>query len=331
MVKYMCDQDGSGAVGCGHKGEVSPYDGNAKLPWKVEWAAKFKVFDVDIEGGGKDHSTKGGSRDVANHISREVFETESPYDIPYEFFLVGGKKMSSSKGTGSSSEEIAGTVPTKIFRLALLSKDIKKAINFDPEGDTIPLLYDLYDKSAEYFWTNSEDDGSRLFELAHGGDTPKEMFLPRFSLVAFIAQMPHLDAYVEFEKDKGSALTSDEKKEIDERITHAKKWIEEYAPERFKYELQKDSVPEGAESLSPEVKSLLRELVRYIVQNESLDGGELHHEIHRIRKESDVEPKEFFGAIYQSFLGSESGPKVGWFLSVLDRDFLISRLKEVST
>jgi lysyl-tRNA synthetase class 1 len=60
-VRYFCDVEASGAEGCGFKGDISPFDGNAKLPFKVEWAAKFKVFGVHIEGSGKDLSTKGGA------------------------------------------------------------------------------------------------------------------------------------------------------------------------------------------------------------------------------------------------------------------------------
>src|SRR3990167_4471149 len=78
----------------------------------------------EFEGGGKDHSTKGGSRDVANHISRDVFGYEPPFDMPYEFFLVGGKKMSSSKGHGSSAKEISDLFSSPLVRLSLIGKDI---------------------------------------------------------------------------------------------------------------------------------------------------------------------------------------------------------------
>lgn len=124
---------------------------------------------VDIEGAGNDHSTKGGSRDVATHISKEVFKYEPPLDVPYEFFLVGGSKMSSSKGQGSSAKEISDLVPAKILRLALLSKDPMHAFSFDPEGDIIPVLYDLYDKLAGEYWAGTRDDFARLFEYVHPG------------------------------------------------------------------------------------------------------------------------------------------------------------------
>ena len=116
------------------------------------------MLGVDIEGAGKDHSTKGGARDVANAIARDVFNIEPPFDVPYEFFLVGGKKMSSSKGHGASAREIADLLPPHILRLALIGKDIKQQFNLEPEGDTVPVLFDTYDKYAESFFANVQDD-----------------------------------------------------------------------------------------------------------------------------------------------------------------------------
>src|SRR5258708_5956205 len=53
-VEYRCEKNKvEWAEGCGHEGKVSPFDGHAKLPWKVEWPAKFKVMGVHVEGGGK--------------------------------------------------------------------------------------------------------------------------------------------------------------------------------------------------------------------------------------------------------------------------------------
>jgi lysyl-tRNA synthetase class 1 len=75
-VTYEC-ADLDWTKGCGYTGAVSPFDGNAKLPWKVEWAAKFLVFGVDVEGAGKDHSTKGGSRNIADEISRQSIQARA--------------------------------------------------------------------------------------------------------------------------------------------------------------------------------------------------------------------------------------------------------------
>ncbi len=331
-VSYRCEPHMvTWAQGCEHEGMVSPFGGNAKFPFKVEWPAKWKVVGVAVEGAGKDHSTKGGARDVAAHIAKEVFDYEAPMNAPYEFFLVGGKKMSSSKGRGSSAREISELVPPKILRLALLGKDINQAINFDPEGDTIPVLYDQYDKLAENYWAGVKDDYARLFELIHPDKkVPEPLFLPRFSQVAFMVQMLHLNLEKEVAKMKGGALTDTDKAELEERAQYAKRWIEEYAPEKYVFKLQ-EVLPEAAKVLSLKQKEALREILRYIEGRQSYTGEDLHHELHEIKSRIDIEPSELFKAIYISFLGRESGPQAGWFLSGLDKDFVVTRLKEASS
>lgn len=331
-VEYECKEDAvSWTKGCGYHGKNSPYDGNAKLPWKVEWAAKFKVLDVDIEGAGKDHSTKGGSRDIADAICREVFAHFPPFNIPYEFFQVGGKKMSSSKGAGSSSREIADLLPSELLRLLLLGKDAKRVIDFIPDGDTIPILYDTYDKMAESYFKKEKNDYSRIFKLIHKNreEKMKERFLPRFSLLSFLVQMPHMDIYEEVAKLKESELTNGDKEEMDYRSEYAKGWLLKYAPEDYKYDLQEDKIPEVVRSFSVRQKEGLVKILEYIRSQEKLDGQELHTKVHDIKKEMGIEPKELFSAIYLSLLGKDRGPKVGWFLSVLDKKFLEKRLEEV--
>jgi lysyl-tRNA synthetase class I len=133
--------------------------------------------------------------------------------------------MSSSKGKGSSAREIADLLPTKIFRLALLGKDINQQFNFDPEGDTIPVLYDQYDKLAESYWAGVKDDYARLFEFIHETDVDtgenialKDVFL---ALLASCVSGPNATSqnFRRGGKDKGSAFSTEEEVEIAERAS----------------------------------------------------------------------------------------------------------------
>lgn len=315
--------------GCGYEDRVSPIGGNAKLTWKVEWAAKWKVHGVLVEGAGKDHSTKGGSRDVANHISREVFKYEPPFDVPYEFFLVGGRKMSSSKGKGSSAREVADLLPPKIFRLALLGKDINQQVSFDPEGDTIPTLFDQYDKLAEGFEAGVQDDYARLFAMLHPNGSPVEAFLPRFSQVAFLVQMPHLNIEEEVARMKGDMLSDADREELFERATYAKKWLDEYAPEKFIFKIQ-DILPHAAEALTTAQKDALRVLSKDLEMEYPPTGEAMHTLLRSIpaRPAMDISPRDFFTALYIIVLGKDSGPQAGWFLAALPKDFVLKRLSE---
>ncbi len=326
-VAYVCDQNPDDTMSCGHTGRAAPWKGNAKLHWKVDWAAKWVAQGVDIEGGGKDHSTKGGSRDVANHICREIFGQEPPFDIPYEFFLVGGKKMSSSKGRGSSAKDMCDLFPPEVFRLALIGKDIREQIDVDPQGESVPRLYDWYDELAEGVREGKSDDYSRLFALCELPENRAALTAPwqmRFREVAFIVQMAHLSVTEEAARVKGSALTEDEERALTERAQYAKFWLTMYAPEEFKYELQQE-MPDV--ELTDVQKKALATLAEFL-QAAKRTGEELHLRLHELKTEIPIQPKELFQAIYRVFLNRDSGPKAGWFLAGLPQDMVIARLKE---
>lgn len=330
LVDYICSSDTiAWAKGCGHTGRMSPYNGNGKFPWKLDWAAKFVAQEVNFEGGGKDHYTKGGSRQVAETICREIFDHEPPYGVFNEFFLIGGKKMSSSKGNAASAQEMTEILPIHMLRLLLLKSPINRQIDFDPEGDAIPVLFDTYDRLAEKYWSGVRDDDSQVFNFIHLPDERADLpqrYLPRFSQVAFLVQMSHMDIYDEVAKMKGSELTDVDVAELDERVVYAKRWLKEYADDKFTFILQK-SIPALASTLTEPQQTALKSLSGKIELLESIDGQILHELIHEVKGESGLTPQEFFSAIYIVFLGKDSGPKIGWFLSTLTKDFLVKRLR----
>lgn len=326
-VAYTCDRSPDGCVPCGYTGRIAPFGGTAKLYWKVEWAAKWVALNVEVEGAGKDHSTKGGSRDVSKRIAKEVFGYDEPYNAPYEFFLVGGKKMSSSKGRGSSAKDMGELLPPEVFRLALLGKEINQQVDVDPGGDSVPRLYDLYDELTEKVRQGVADDFTRLFaliQLPQYQATPPTPWTMRFSEVAFIAQMPHIELVEEAARVKGENLTEEELSALATRAEYAKYWLATYAPERYLYILQ-ETLPQVA--LSQTQKQALTLLHTYLKEG-ARSGEELHHRLHELKAEVPIEPKELFSALYQIFLARESGPKAGWFLSVLPHDFVLKRLEE---
>ncbi len=334
QASYRCEPDMvEWAKGCGHKGKQAPWNGRGKIPWKVEWAVKWASYGVDVEGSGKDHNAAGGSHDVSEAICKEVLETSVPFNVPYEFFLMGGAKMSSSKGNAASAKEVTDLLPPELMRFLMSMKETNQPIEFSPDGETIPTLFDRHDEiGRHYFAPESEKtypDLDRLFYFSQlDEDKIVERFFPRFSKLIFFAQMPHIDPVAEFEKDKGSALTAEDKKELEERIFYLKKWLESYAPEKYIYKIL-DEVPVSATELSPEQKAFLTE-VASILENSNLEGEAIHGEVHALVKASPLGPRQAFPAIYQSLLGKDFGPKVGWFIEALDHDFIVKRFKEVA-
>jgi len=57
----------------------------------------------------------------------------------------------------------------------------------------------------------------------------------------------------------------------------------------------------------------------------------IHGTIHElVKSHEDFTPKDCFQAIYRLFLAKDFGPQAGWFLSALDKDFVIKRLQRSS-
>lgn len=295
FVKYSCSN-------CKYQGQDSPFDGGSKLPWRVEWAAKWMIFKSDVEGAGKDHNTKGGAHDVAAAIAEKIFKIEVPVNIVYEFFLIGGKKMSTSKGVGDSARDIVTTIPSELVRFIMESTRPERAINFDSSGDTIPRLFDEYDKTQKDFNF-------------------------RFSKVAFLVQMPHVDILDEARKEKGKVLTAKEKKSLKQRIDYAKKWLETYASEEYKFVVQQ-KLP--AVNLTSEQKKFLAAVAQHLNKEKRWQGELLHTAIHDVKNHLGVKPTDAFQAIYGVFLNKTHGPQAGWFLAALDKKFVLERLKQAT-
>lgn len=328
-VDFTCEKSlVEWAQGCNYQGKISPFNGNAKMPYKVEWPCKWHVMGIVIEGEGKDHYAAGGSRDIADVIYREIFHKQPPYDIRYEHILVAGKKMSKSKGSGVVAKDIFDFLPANVLRFLFVRTRAKRAIDFQPEGETIPLLYDEYDRAISAFHSDPKSDLGRAFYFAEVDvEKSQPKYLLRFSKIAYMLQMPRSDILDYAEQEKGSKLTAVEQEEIQNRVEIAKKWLEKFAPENYKFTIC-ERLPEQTRKLSREQKEFLAKVLEIIETKASWQGEVLHQKIHEIKNQLGISPRDAFSAIYLLFLGKDSGPQAGWLLVSLDRGFVTKRLKE---
>lgn len=330
-VTYTCEEHMvTWATGCGHTGEMDPFDGRGKLPWKVDWPAHWKVLGVTIEGAGKDHSSAGGSRDIAKELCAKVFNIENPYNLPYEFFLIGGKKMSSSKGLGLKARDLTRVLPPEIGRFLFTRTDYRQAIEFAPvDSMAIPDLFDEYDRCRQSFVDGSDENLGRAFELSQINAIPpkKSIFLPRFRDVANFVQLKNIDIISQFGKVKGSALTDEEKEILKERQKYALVWLELYAPSKYRMQMIGE-MPAEAGQITKEQKEFLKTVIALVSEIEDADA--LQTALYEETKHLGIDTKEAFAGIYLSFLGKKSGPKAAWFLMQYPKEEVISRLTKVT-
>ena len=326
-VHYVClPNQVEWAKGCNHDARVSPFNGTGKLMWKVDWPAHWTATGISIEGAGKDHTSDGGSRDVANALLKKVFKASIPFDIPYEWFLIGGRKMSTSKGVGTSAHEFVEIIPPQIGRFLFVKNHYNRQINFDPNGDTILDLYDQYDECARAYWQKGDDKQARIFELSQlDGSVPAEHYLPRFRDIAKFLQDPKLELVEKFAELKESPLTKTEKEVLEERIEYAKIWLKDYAPQEAVLTISED-VPEEAQKLTEEQKHYLLEIIP-LIKKEWSDPQELQQELFNVAKAS-LGARPAFQAIYLSLIGKTHGPKAAWFL-LDNKEIAINRFQAI--
>ncbi len=319
-LSFICEVDKvRWTKGCGYQGKISPFSTKdhmaGKLPWKVEWPCKWKAIGVTVEGAGKDHMSKGGSHDLAALICERVLNYPVPYPVAYEHFLFGGKKMSSSKGIGSSASEMLEILPPEILRFLMVKTNFRQAIDFNPEGRTIPQLFDEYDRFAHEYFNKGDEQMARVFELSQIDITkPKRPSPHRFSQITQWVQMPNLTAKIK-------------EPEVAERAKYAKVWLEKYAPEEEKFTIQ-EKLPENVKNLS----AVQRELLIKISHNldKKWEPEEFQNEIYQLGKNLGLSSGQTFEAIYLALLGKTHGPKAGWLILSLEKAFAKRRFQEAA-
>jgi lysyl-tRNA synthetase class 1 len=338
VVRYECRADlVRWATGCGHAGEVSPFGGRAKLPYNVDWAAKWDLFGVTIEPAGKDLSTAGGSRDRSDAIAREVFGNEPPRNLPYEFLNIGGRKMSTSKGVGAAATEIADVIPPEQLRLLFLRPKPNTAIEFQPYGtDAIPRLFDESDRLAAA--TAGREvrgelplDHERVFALTQVDPDADVAALaaayrPAFSHLALLEQVPGVDVEERVTAEKGTPLTMQEQELLEERRRAARTWLAAYAPDRARLAVQRDALPAATAELDEAQRAYLAALADALGGTE-WSGEAVQAAIFATAAAHDLPAGRAFAALYAAFLGRTSGPRAGWLLAALERDFVIGRVR----
>jgi lysyl-tRNA synthetase class 1 len=327
------------ATGCGWTGRVSPFGGNAKLPWNLEWAAQWSLFGVTIEPNGKDLATAGGSRDRSDAIAREVFEREPPLNVPYEFLNIGGRKMSTSKGRGAAAHTIGGVIPPEQLRFLFVRHRPETALEFDPEGtDAVPRLFDEFDRLAAATAGREvrgelpagHDSIFRYSLLDPAADVvaAADAFRPAFGHLALLAQVPGVDVHARVEAEKGAPLTDRERDELEVRLAAVHRWLEAYAPERARIEVRRDGLPVAAEGLRDEQRGYLRALAAAARGDAPATGEQWQAAIFAVATDAGIDAKAAFTALYLAFLGRPNGPRAGWLLASLEREFVIRRLTE---
>ncbi|HSD56324.1 MAG TPA: lysine--tRNA ligase [Candidatus Saccharimonadales bacterium] len=308
--------------------QTAKYDtGEVKLDWRLDWPTHWWMQRVSVEPFGRDHSSAGSSYDTGAQLMQDVFNAPAPLPVPYDFINMVGdtKKMSASKGTGLSALESAQIMPAEVMRYFVLRAPASKLLHFDPINGLIQLMDEFAALAAKTDRTESEEQ--LLYVCTLGVERKTVSRVPFSHLVAsYQASLKDADKTLEVIKRTEHSENAEADAEIiRNELKFIDAWLQKRAPEDVKFELT-DSV--DAAEFTEQEQAFLKGLAEKVADAPAdADGAWFHGAIYEFKESMGLQPKEMFTTLYKALIGKTSGPRAGWFLSILPRDWLASRLR----
>ncbi len=318
LVKYL-DKDNKEQTVSYEKGEV-------KLSWRIDWPARWWLLGVDVEPFGKDHATKGGSYDTGKRIVEEVFDTLAPLPVPYNFINRTGdtKKMSKSAGDTVTASQLLTILPAEVVWYFVIRYSPDKLLFFD-QGETLAKIIDEF--AALLAKPDKTEDEEHLIQLCLiGVDKPTITNIPFSHLIAsYQASLRESEKTIEvIERTEHKQTAKSDREVIIEELRFIDTWLDEWAPVEMKFSLLESF---DSSTLTETQKRYLQGLADKIEKApEDADGEWFHLAIYGFKEELGMHPKELFSTLYQAVIGKDYGPRAGWFLSILPREWLVERL-----
>jgi lysyl-tRNA synthetase, class I len=283
--------------------EAADYSqGEGKLGWRVELAARWKALGVTFEPFGKDHTSRGGSTDTADRMAREVFHYPVPGRFEYEWIgLKGLGDMSSSRGIVLLPVDLLRIMPPNAVRHIILGRDPARRFDIDL-GSGFPRFMDEY--------------------RAESG----ESYVP-FTHLVTVAQTvgDDMDSAAEMLRRGGYGEAAEDSDKLARDLRYARNWAAEWAPESMRLGLlDMEASREAAAGLDDEQRAYLREVSEKL--GTEMDGEAVQDVLYSTAIGRGLKPKRAFAAVYTVLLGKTSGPKAGPFIAGLTPGQVTQRL-----
>ncbi|MFW3145666.1 MAG: lysine--tRNA ligase [Thermoplasmatota archaeon] len=333
FVHYRCS--------CGHSGKADTRTDDGKLPWRLDWPARWYWLGVTCEPFGKDHAASGGSYDTSSEIIRSVLGREPPFPVVYEWIQLKGKgAMSSSSGVVVSGVDMLRMTPPEVLRFLIARNQPGRHIDMDP-GLGILNLVDEFDRYEEHYYGSpaegeDEEDRKRTYELSmvrkprERSEMERIVNVPYRHLVTLVQLTKDLDSLIE--KIKWTEKIDEFDDRSMDRLAHRKGcvefWLENYAPEGVKFSLYDEVPAEEISALSDEMKTALGGMREDFITC-PWDAESIHNAIYEGSRARGIDPKTTFKAFYRILMGQDRGPRLGFFLSTMDRGSILERLDSI--
>src|SRR6516225_3664985 len=303
-VEFSCQRSFGGAHGCGFIGEQSVLGGLAKVQWKVDWALRWYVLDVDYELYGKDLID---SARLSGQILR-LLGGKPPLGFPFEMYLdEEGHKVSKSVGRGVGVEQWRRYAPIEVLKYFLILNPRRARKLF---LEAIPQYVDEY-LVALHEWARADPAQQRNSSLEFVLQrSSARRFNSTISFALLMNLVPALGTsdrsllwkYV-VSYDPAIADDSETEKMARSLVECALNFYRDFIePAKTPYT--------PADSERPQLLAL----VDWLAANPGAAAEEIERQIYDLGRAHYDKPGNIFPLIYRVLLGQERGPRLGAFI-----------------
>tara|TARA_Y100000768_G_scaffold364641_1_gene325251 strand:- start:5120 stop:6688 length:1569 start_codon:yes stop_codon:yes gene_type:complete len=331
---FVSWEDENGVTGAA---DIRKADG--KMPWRIDWAARWIIHQVTCEPAGKDHGAAGGSFDTGIPIC-EVLGGTPPEKIVYEWIqLKGMGPMSSSSGVTIGPMEALSLVPPEILRYVIARSKIGRHIEFDT-GSALFEMADEYERLLSRTETgeitkrmqtriDTRKGALRLSQVVRNSDPSDSIAGVSFRHLSMLAQIKSSDEEIWESLRNSGHLSGNPCDSLVVRLNKMRNWIGgSHFPEDARIIIQTAIGDDFRENTSEEQKIFLRRLSKSL---EDCEWGQdsIREKIRECTRICELVPRDGFSALYWALLGRSHGPRASALISEMDKRVLIDLLSGV--
>nr|AIF23581.1 lysyl-tRNA synthetase (lysK) [uncultured marine group II/III euryarchaeote SAT1000_17_E06] len=240
--------------------------------------------------------------------------------------------MHSSTGVAVSAAEMLRIAPPEALRWLVLKPQPQRHIDFDP-GMGVLNLVDDYDRAGQARFagdtSNERNDNARAWELSQVAAIPEALPTVAYRHLVTLAQSrPDLDGVVETLQQTGELgdVSAADREWLARRLECLENWLAGPAPDAVRFTLQERPPQLKLKSGERDALATLAELLT----EAEWQPQPLHDLFYAAQEASGRDAKTLFALVYRALLGQSRGPRLGFFLATLDREWVVARLRGYS-
>ena len=315
------------------KSDISKAEG--KMPWRVEWAARWILHRITCEPAGKDHGAAGGSYDTGIPICQLLYEKmgveqyQHPDRMVYEWIQLKGRgPMSSSAGISVGPLEALEIVPPEILRYLIARTRMARHIEFDTGGRLFEIA-DEYERMRDYVSIDTEEEKERrdnmssrnweifekdcmaidLSKVDPKTDSSDDLGSVSFRHLSMLAQIKKSDDEVWKSLEETNHISGGPHEGLRDRLGRMRAWVDgPHFPEEAKIEIQTQFDNLESEKLVSGAVKFIHELSDSLEDCEWGDE-EIDECIRRAAITTEMQIKDAYSTLYRVILCKSHGPR----------------------